>query len=225
MTRKTPADGDTVDISGYIAGDIVQILDGFSVTVTGTNTDIEIRCAGNVILTIDDLTITNTSSGSPIWFSGTGNTLMLDGASTLVGGNACPGIRVEGSTALTINSTTGGSVTATGGPGGAGIGGSVSATGGDRGAGIGGGTLVPVERSPSPVEALPRMLDDTARASVVDTVVMVKRSPSPAGRFLPLPARVPARILDEDKMVHQRAHSPYPDLLQYFCEKIAAYYP
>ena len=150
----TPADGDTVDISGYVSGDNVLIPDGYSVTVTGTNTNIEIRCAGNVTLTIDDLTISNAGlTRTPISFSGTGNTLMLDGVSSLVGGSACPGIRVQGSAALTINSTTGGSVTATGGLTAAGIGGgqmanggtitisggTVTATGGMQASGIGGG--------------------------------------------------------------------------------------
>ena len=148
----TPIDGDTVDISLYNPGDTVQIQDGYSVTVTGTNTNIRIVCAGNVTLTIDDLSITNTS-GSPISFSGTGNALVLVGASTLVGGSNSPGIRVAGTTALTISSVTGGSVNTTGGYDGAGIGGgsggnggiitvtggTVNATGGDSGAGIGGG--------------------------------------------------------------------------------------
>ena len=103
----------------------------------------------NTHLTIDGVNIN--SSGCALAFTGAGNTLTLIGSSTLTSGNIKSGIRVEGSTELTISGT--GSVEATGDDGGAGIGGghmndggnitisggTVTAHGGVKAAGIGGG--------------------------------------------------------------------------------------
>jgi hypothetical protein len=156
----TISDGASINIGDYATGDIFRVDDNASVTFSGTNTNIRIVCGSNVTLTIRDLEIycDSIASGSPISFSGTDNTLLLEGVSTIDASSIpCPGIQVEGTATLTINSTSdpAGSLYATGGGNAAGIGagdgissglinisgGTVDATGGYFGAGIGGGYL------------------------------------------------------------------------------------
>lgn len=156
----TISDGASINIGDYATGDIFRVDDNASVTFSGTNTNIRIVCGSNVTLTIRDLSITNNYHllDSPITFSGTGNTLLLEGVSTIDASSIpCPGIQVEGTATLTINSTSdpAGSLYATGGGNVAGIGagdgissglinisgGTVHATGGENAAGIGGGRM------------------------------------------------------------------------------------
>ncbi len=146
--------GGTYDISSFDDGATVTINGGLSVTLTNTTAisekNLKISCVGaNTHLTIDGVNIN--SSGCALAFTGAGNTLTLIGSSTLTSGNIESGIRVEGSTELTISGT--GSVEATGDVGAAGIGssrfkdggnitisgGTVTAHGGYDAAGIGGG--------------------------------------------------------------------------------------
>ncbi len=146
--------GGIYDISSFDDGAAVTINGGLSVTLTNTTAiigkNLKISCVGaNTHLTIDGVNIN--SSGCALAFTGAGNTLTLIGSSTLTSGNIESGIRVEGSTELTISGT--GSVEATGDDGGAGIGGghmndggnitisggTVTAHGGVKAAGIGGG--------------------------------------------------------------------------------------
>ena len=146
--------GGSYDISSFDDGATVTINGGLSVTLTNTTAisgkNLKISCVGaNTHLTIDGVNIN--SSGCALAFTGAGNTLTLIGSSTLTSGNIESGIRVEGSTELTISGT--GSVEATGDDGGAGIGGghmndggnitisggTVTAHGGVKAAGIGGG--------------------------------------------------------------------------------------
>jgi len=150
--------GETVEIGGEWDLHTYNVLDDAHVTFTGSGENIKIVCGSNVTLTIRDLSITNDYYllDSPITFSGTGNTLLLEGVSTIDASSIpCPGIQVEGTATLTINSTSdpAGSLYATGGGNAAGIGagdgissglisisgGTIDAIGGEYGAGIGGG--------------------------------------------------------------------------------------
>ncbi len=150
----TISESGSYDISSFDDGATVTINGGLSVTLTNTTAisgkNLKISCAGaNTHLTIDGVNIN--SSGCALAFTGAGNTLTLIGSSTLTSGNIESGIRVEGSTELTISGT--GSVEVTGGYNGAGIGGghmndggnitisggTVTAYGGINAAGIGGG--------------------------------------------------------------------------------------
>ncbi len=134
-------------------GDTLNILEGASVTLTGTtDVPIQITCEAGVTLTLEDVTIdvSGTSNACALSFTGSGNTLILSGENALSSGRNEPGVRVESGTALEIKGA--GSVNATGGEWAAGIGGgngddggtitikggTVTATG-RFGAGIGGG--------------------------------------------------------------------------------------
>ena len=153
----------TYDIGAYgndstITIDSLASTDGLTVTLTNTSgatfTNLRINCVdAGTKLTIDGVKIDNhaTSGAYALSFSGAGNTLTLAGVSSLISGSSEPGVRVEGTTELTISG--GGELSATGGNYSAGIGagknsnggsititsGTITANGGYGGAGIGGG--------------------------------------------------------------------------------------
>lgn len=116
----------TFDISTVNDGDIINVSG--DVTLTGTK-NVQIVCVAGTQLTLHNV-VTDASTidnACALSFTGTGNTLMLEGVNALTswGSNASwrgePGVKVESGTELTIDGT--GSVTANGGPWGAGIGG------------------------------------------------------------------------------------------------------
>lgn len=125
-------------------------------TSTSSTVTIDAGSGSNANVTLKDVNIDTSTGGAAIQTSGGGNvTIELDGKNTVQSGNNCAGVEKNNSGNLTItddNKTTG-SLTATGGKGGAGIGGgkgsngsditisggTVNANGGENAAGIGGG--------------------------------------------------------------------------------------
>lgn len=115
-----PEDGDTLDISTCVSGDVITVSAGKSVTLTGnsvTLTNVRIICEAGVNLTLQNVIINNSSiSGAcPLSFMGGDNNLMLESgtASTLAGGSLTPGISVAASAELTLENN--GTLTTTGG--------------------------------------------------------------------------------------------------------------
>ena len=153
------ANNSTVTLSDYSfsSGDTITIADDLTVTVDGggvTYSNISIICGSNVNLTINNVSISNTASIAdlcPIAFTGGTNSLTLVGSNGVSSNFYQPGVKVEGTTALTIGGD--GSLMAQGfysaGIGGSSgeNGGSITITGGTitaygtNGAGIGGGSL------------------------------------------------------------------------------------
>lgn len=127
-TEYTPSDGETLDVSSCISGDVITIGAGRSVTLDGksvTLTNIRIICEAGVNLTLKDVTIANTTGGyCPATFTGENNTLTVTGENSLSAGAGAPGVSVSDAS-LHICGT--GNLTARGGAttsgyGGAGIG-------------------------------------------------------------------------------------------------------
>lgn len=156
----TITENGTYNLSAYGTEGIITINPGLTVTLEGsadaTYVYTQIDCGASVNLTLNNVNINNNYIDvCALSFTGAGNTLTLVGENTLRSGRTQPGVKVEGSTELTIQGA--GSLTATGGGttglNGAGIGGGanmnggkitinsgrLTATGGRSGAGIGGG--------------------------------------------------------------------------------------
>lgn len=130
--------GNTVDLNNHFdeALDRIEINTTQPVTIKDSAPqarDVQIVSMTNgVQLTIEDvnLDVSGTTNAYALNFKGTGNTLTLVGDSSFTSGNNAPGIKVEGSTELTITSATNGSVSANGGANSAGIGGGNGSNGG-----------------------------------------------------------------------------------------------
>ncbi|MCL2414278.1 MAG: T9SS type A sorting domain-containing protein [Bacteroidales bacterium] len=123
-----PCDG-----SWTFANGIYTILDGASVTITGTNAGqrrIEIAEGANVNITLENATIAGLGNNlSPFLLNSDAEvTLTLVGENTLTAGGNRAGIQTEQGATLTINGT--GRLTATGGGNSAGIGGGQNGSGG-----------------------------------------------------------------------------------------------
>jgi hypothetical protein len=145
------ASADTINVS--TAGSPLNLTAGQH-TLYGKATDLSIQCDVGVKLTLNDVSVTS-ASGCALTFAGAGNELILAAGTTnsFTSGQDCPGISVATDVALTISGS--GTVTATGGDGGAGIGGgsfgdggtinisggTVNANGGLSSSGIGGGYM------------------------------------------------------------------------------------
>jgi len=105
-----PADGETLDISACVPGDVITIGAGRSVTLTGnpgsTLTNVRIICEAGATLTLRNVIINNKNylGACPLTFTGAGSKLILESgtASTLTGGYSAPGISVEASAELTL---------------------------------------------------------------------------------------------------------------------------
>ena len=155
----TISSGGTYDLASYGNGSTITISTTDAVTLTQSSsgtalTNFRIRCnTDGANLTISGINIDNNANDNrcALSFTGAVNSLTLVGSSMIKSGNDEPGVRVEGSTELTISGE--GSVSVTGGNSAAGIGGgydnnggtitisggTVIATGGTSSAGIGGG--------------------------------------------------------------------------------------
>ncbi|HEX2946112.1 MAG TPA: S-layer homology domain-containing protein [Clostridia bacterium] len=154
-TEYTPADGETMDISACVSGDVITVGAGRSVILNGNSvnlTSVRITCEAGVILTLQNVVINNSASSGvcPLTFTGAGSRLILESGatSTLTGGTSAPGISLEAPAELSLENN--GVLTATGGTGCAGLqcpigatltvsgDGTLNATGKNGGAGIGG---------------------------------------------------------------------------------------
>lgn len=149
-----PADGDTLDISAYVGGDVITIGAGRSVTLNGNSVplaNVQIICEAEVNLTLQNVIINNSAFTGicPLKFTGVDSRLILESgtASTLTGGASASGISIETSAELTLDNN--GTLTVTGGSSGAGLQcpygatltvsgeGALNATGGKYGGGAG----------------------------------------------------------------------------------------
>lgn len=149
----TATDGETFDLSTLGVGEKLTVPTGFTVTLEGTAPEnAHVECEAGVNITLLDARLTCTEADTcALSFAGTGNRLDFVGTSHIISGNNQAGVRVEGTTDLTINGP--GKLYATGRREGAGIGGSSGNNGGiikiesgdidaknnGYGAGIGGG--------------------------------------------------------------------------------------
>ncbi len=105
----TPSDGDILDISACVSGDVITIGAGRSVTLTGSSvtlTNVRIICEAGVNLTLQNVIINNGSySGAcPLTFTGADSKLILESGTTsaLTGGPSAPGISVEAAAELAL---------------------------------------------------------------------------------------------------------------------------
>ncbi|WP_449240950.1 X2-like carbohydrate binding domain-containing protein [Desulfoscipio gibsoniae] len=126
------ADG-TYNLSDYGSNSTTKINTGLTVTLEGaaaTYTNVTFYCEAGVKLTINNVNIDNSACHQvyALSFTGEGSTLTLVGTNTLKGGAREPGLKVEGTTQLTIRGS--GSLTSTGGEFSAGIGGAINCAGG-----------------------------------------------------------------------------------------------
>ncbi|ACV61543.1 protein of unknown function DUF291 [Desulfofarcimen acetoxidans DSM 771] len=126
------ADG-TYNLSDYGSNSATKINTGLTVTLEGaaaTYTNVTFYCEAGVKLTINNVNIDNSACHQvyALSFTGEGSTLTLAGTNTLKGGAREPGLKVEGTTQLTIRGS--GSLTSTGGEFSAGIGGAINCAGG-----------------------------------------------------------------------------------------------
>lgn len=115
-----PGDGETLDISACVNGDVITIGEGRSVTLTGnsvTLTGVRIICEAGVNLTLQNIIIDNNaySGVCPLRFTGADSKLILESAttSTLTGGATAPGISMDATAELTVENN--GTLTTTGG--------------------------------------------------------------------------------------------------------------
>lgn len=126
----TATDGGTFYLSNLAIGEKLTVPTGFTVTLEGTAPEnAHVECEASVNITLKDARLTCTDADTcALSFTGTGNRLDLVGTSHIISGDNEAGIRVEGTTDLTINGP--GKLYATGRREGAGIGGSSGNNGG-----------------------------------------------------------------------------------------------
>ena len=106
-TDYAPGDGETMDISACVGGDVITIGAGRSVTLTGSSVtlmNVRIICGANVNLTLQDVVISNIvfAGVCPLTFTGSDSTLVISGTVTFTGGSSAPGISIEDTAELTV---------------------------------------------------------------------------------------------------------------------------